>query len=122
MLVTRIQDCPEFLAGDHTRLRELLHPARSPAEIRYSVAHGRLEPGRRSKRHRLVSSEVYYFLAGTGCFRIGDEAETVGPGSLVYVPPGATQWVENQGAGALEFLCLVDPAWRLEDETVDEGA
>ncbi|MDL1889109.1 cupin domain-containing protein, partial [Nitrospirales bacterium NOB] len=26
MFHTHLRECPEFLAGDHTRLRELLHP------------------------------------------------------------------------------------------------
>jgi len=66
VLITSLNRCEEFPAGDHTQLRELLHPSRVPIAIRYSLAHGRLEPGRRSKLHRLASSEVYYFLAGRG--------------------------------------------------------
>lgn len=120
MRITRLGDCPEFLAGDHTVLREMLHPARAGASIRYSLAHGRLAPGNRSKRHRLASSEVYYFLAGRGVFRINDEAAAVEPASIVYVPPGAVQFLENTGSEAIEFLCLVDPAWRAEDEEVLE--
>ena len=57
---------PEFLAGDHTRLRELLHPAKQALALGYSMAHGVLAPGARSKRHRLTSSEVYYIIAGRG--------------------------------------------------------
>ena len=29
MFGTHLKHCPEFLAGDHTRLRELLHPAKA---------------------------------------------------------------------------------------------
>lgn len=39
---------------------------------------------------------------------------------IVYVPPSAEQWVENCGDGTMEFLCLVDPAWKPEDEEVLE--
>ncbi len=120
VLVTHVKTCREFLAGDHTILRELLHPTRAPVGIRYSLAHGRLEPGTRSKRHRLASSEVYYFLSGHGRFTIGEETVVVDAGSVVCVPPGGTQFVENTGNGMLEFLCLVDPAWTAEDEEVFE--
>lgn len=120
MLITSLNQCEEFLAGDHTLLREMLHPARVPVAIRYSLAHGRLEPGRRSKLHRLVSSEVYYFLAGRGVFRVGDESAAVEPGMVVYVPPGVEQSLENTGTARIEFLCLVDPAWRQQDEEVIE--
>jgi mannose-6-phosphate isomerase-like protein (cupin superfamily) len=36
----------------------------------------------------------------------------------VYIPPGAEQHIRNTGAGDLKFLCIVDPAWRAEDEEV----
>ena len=120
MMVTRLEDCQEFLAGDHTILRELLHPGRHPVKISYSLAHGRLEPGACSKRHRLTSSEVYYFLAGHGVFGSGSETSMVEPGTTVYLPPGSEQWVENTGDIPIEFLCLVDPAWRAEDEEIVE--
>lgn len=120
MLITTLKDCQEFLAGDHTLLRELLHPARGPGQIRYSLAHGRLEPGKRSKLHRLASAEVYYFLAGCGVMRIGEETALVEAGTALYVPPGAAQCLENSGTATIEFLCLVDPAWRREDEELLE--
>jgi mannose-6-phosphate isomerase-like protein (cupin superfamily) len=120
MMVTRLHDCKQFLAGDDTILRELLHPARGPTKIGYSLAHGRLERGARSKRHCLASSEVYYFLSGHGMFRSGNEASEVEVGTVIYVPPGCEQWIENTGDAAIEFLCLVDPAWRSEDEDVFE--
>jgi hypothetical protein len=53
VIVRRLNECEEFLAGDHTHLRELLHPDRVPVKIGYSVAHGHLVPGADSKRHRL---------------------------------------------------------------------
>ncbi|MGH7166744.1 MAG: cupin domain-containing protein [Nitrospiraceae bacterium] len=118
MLISRLSECRQFLAGDHTILRELLHPAKAPASIGYSLAHGKLNAGARSKRHRLVSSEVYYFLAGNGRFAIGHETATVGPGTVIYVPAGAIQWLENTGTAVIEFLCIVDPAWTPEDEVI----
>ena len=111
---------PEFLAGDHTRLRELLHPAKQPLALGYSMAHGILAPGARSKRHRLTSSEVYYIIAGRGRLIVDDAVVAVEPGSVVYVPPGGTQSLDNIGSTDIEFLCLVDPAWRPEDEEVLE--
>jgi mannose-6-phosphate isomerase-like protein (cupin superfamily) len=120
MLKRTLLECPEFLAGDHTVLRELLHPAKQPVQLGYSLAHGRLAPGRRSKWHKLASSEVYYFIAGQGRFSIGSETQLVEGGSIVYVPPGGNQSLENIGTTEIEFLCLVDPAWRSEDEQVEE--
>jgi mannose-6-phosphate isomerase-like protein (cupin superfamily) len=120
MLKRTLSDCPVFLAGDHTMLRELLHPAKQAVKLGYSLAHGTLAPGRRSKRHVLASAEVYYFLAGRGTLTIDGETDAVEAGSVVYVPPGGTQSLENIGTTEVEFLCLVDPAWRMEDESVFE--
>ena len=82
-----LSDRPEFLAGDHTRLREILHPAKHPLKLGYSLAHGSLGPGQRSKRHVLDSSEVYYFIAGTGRFVIDEHSTDVAAGTTLYVPP-----------------------------------
>ncbi len=120
MLKTSLSECPEFQAGDHTWLRELLHPDKAPLAIRYSLAHGKLDPGQRSKWHRLASTEVYYFIAGRGVFAVDGRSVPVEPGSVVYVPPGSKQSLLNDGAVPIEFLCLVDPAWRREDEDVLE--
>ena len=116
----RPSDRPEFLAGDQTRLREILHPAKHPLKLGYSLAHGTLGPGQRSKWHVLETSEVYYFLAGQGRFMIGDEVTNVEAGTTLYVPPGGKQSLENVGSENIEFLCLVDPAWKSEDERILE--
>ena len=120
MFKVRAFDRPEFLAGDHTRLREIFHPAKHPLKLRYSLAHGTLGPGLRSKRHVLESSEVYYFLAGEGKFMIDDQVTSVEAGTTLYVPPGGRQSLENTGSCDIEFLCLVDPAWNAEDERILE--
>ena len=113
------EDRPEIVAGDHTLLRELLHPARDPVSAGYSLARARLEPGTRSKPHRLVGSELYYILSGNGSITIDGETVDLSPGGVVLVPAGATQHVENHGTEDLDFLCIVEPPWRAEDEAVD---
>ncbi len=120
MWMRTLAECREFLAGDHTVLRELMHPAKEPVKLGYSLAHGRLAAGRRSKRHILASSEVYYFITGEGRFTIDSESCLVEAGSVIYVPPGGAQSLENTGVSDIQFLCLVDPAWQIEDETVLE--
>lgn len=118
MLVSSLSDCPEFVAGDGTLLRELLHPDKQPVIIGYSLAHARLAPGEVSLKHRLKSNEVYYVLQGRGRMHIDAQECLVKPGDAVYIPPGAQQHIESLGPGELAFLCIVDPAWRAEGETV----
>ncbi len=121
MLIKRLQDCPEITAGDSTRLRELLHPARDSADIRYSLAIARLEPGARSLPHRLAQAEVYYLVQGSGVMHVGDESCPVQAGDAIYIPPGATQWLDNTGPETIEFTCIVDPPWTPEGEEPVSG-
>jgi mannose-6-phosphate isomerase-like protein (cupin superfamily) len=116
MFIKRLKDCAEITAGDQTRLRELLHPDRDPAKIRYSLAVAWLAIGARSRAHKLKTSEVYYLFRGTGVMHIGEEVALVTAGDAVYIPPGSVQWLQNTGEEEIEFLCIVDPAWRPEDE------
>ena len=117
MLIRKLSQCPEIVAGDGTRLKELLHPHRDyPFAGRYSLAHAGLPAGQSSRPHRLVSSEAYYILEGQGQMHIDDESAEVSAGDALEIPPGAVQWIKNTGDCDLVFLCLVDPAWREEDE------
>jgi mannose-6-phosphate isomerase-like protein (cupin superfamily) len=68
----------------------------------------------------LASSEVYYFIAGQGRFTIDEQVLSIEAGMTLYVPPGAKQSMQNTGTTDIEFLCLVDPPWRIEDETILE--
>ena len=120
MLIIDVNACPPFVAGDETLLREVLHTDRDNAALPYSQAHAALSPGKRSLAHRLRGSEVYYVLQGQGKMHIDGESGEVRAGHVVYVPPGATQFIENTGDDELAFLCIVHPAWRAEDEDVDE--
>lgn len=122
MLIRKLLDCPEFVAGDGTQLRELLHPDKQDIALRYSLAHAVVPVGQVSTPHALTTSEVYYILAGQGEMHIDDETSLVEPGDAVYIPPQARQYIRNTGDRPLVFICLVDPAWRQEDETVFDPA
>ena len=118
MFVKHLKDCRQFIAGDGSVLRELLHPDKAEISIRYSLAHATLEAGQRTKPHKLISSEVYYVITGRGLMHIDRESSKVRPDCAVYIPPGAVQYIENIGNSELKFLCIVDPAWRQEGEQV----
>lgn len=118
MLIRKLQDCPEFVAGDGTLLRELLHPDKQPLALRYSLAHAIVPVGQISIPHSLTTSEVYYILSGQGEMHIDGETRRVEPGDAIYIPPNARQFIQNIGTEPLVFVCMVDPAWRKEDETI----
>jgi mannose-6-phosphate isomerase-like protein (cupin superfamily) len=118
MIIRSLQNITAFKAGDASLLRELLHPAKEPLSIGYSLAHALVAPGRATRPHRLKSTEVYYIVEGRGRMRVGEELADVGPGDAVVIPSGSVQSIENIGPGDLAFLCVVEPAWRAEDEEI----
>jgi mannose-6-phosphate isomerase-like protein (cupin superfamily) len=118
MFIKDLLDCEEFIAGDDSLLRELLHPDKTDLAIRYSLAHAVVKPGQISKPHKLKTSEVYYILEGEGIMHINGESEEIKPGQAIYIPPNSRQCIRNTGSSKLKFLCIVDPAWRHEDEEV----
>lgn len=118
MIIKDLKNCKEFTAGDSTLLRELLHPGKEKLMLRYSLAHAIVKPGLTSQPHKLKTSEVYYILEGEGMMTIGNEKEKVFPGQAVYIPPNAKQFIQNTGKSDLKFICIVDPAWRVEDEEI----
>src|SRR3954451_13541607 len=115
MLIVSLEECAEFIAGDNTVLREVLHPDKQDVALRYSLAHATVKPGEVSLPHRLATSEVYFILEGKGTMYIDGEQAEVGPDQTVYIPPRSVQSIRNTGDSDLKFLCIVDPAWRAED-------
>ena len=85
--------------------------------LNYSLAHATVKPGEKSLPHKFhEASEVYYILKGKGLMHIDDEIAEVSPRDTIYIPPRAVQWIENKGSDDLEFLCIVDPAWKPDAE------
>ncbi len=118
MFVKYLKNCQEFIAGDGSFLREILHPEKADLQIRYSLACAKVMPGKITKSHRLKASEVYYILEGQGLMHIDEESFEVNPECAIYIPPHSTQYIENTGNSFLKFLCIVDPSWKPENEKV----
>lgn len=118
MLIKDLQDCEQFIAADNSHLRELLHPDKDDVQFRYSLAHAVVPPGETTLPHSLKTSELYYILEGEGLMHIDDEVAHVRPGQAINIPPRSRQFIQNTGSTDLKFLCIVDPAWRREDEEI----
>ena len=118
MCMKKLKSCKEFIAGDDSFLRELLHPERDDCNIAYSLAHATVEAGKKTKPHKLKSCEVYYIISGSGLMHIDDKSFDVSEDCTVYIQPGSLQYIENTGDCELKFLCIVDPAWKQEDEEI----
>jgi len=118
MIVKKLKESKEFLAGDGTLFRELLNPAKDDAKINYSLGIAKVKPGCRTKRHVLTSTEVYCIVRGKGIMHTGKESEKVEEGCAVFIPANAEQWIENTGREELAFFCIVEPAWKPECEKI----
>jgi len=118
MFIRDLNDCEEFTAGDNSILREILHPDKADLAINYSLAHAIIKPGQTSRPHKLKTSEVYYILEGEGIMHIDTETKRVHPGHAIYIPPNSLQFIQNIGKDDLIFLCMVDPAWKKENEQI----
>ncbi len=120
MIIRSLASRPEFVAGDGTLLREVVHGPKEGLACGYSLARARLAPGETSLWHRRRVSEAYYILSGRGRMEIDDETAEVTVGDLIYIPPKAAQRITNIGADELAFLCIVDLGWTEEDEEIIE--
>lgn len=119
MIHKKLKDIPEILAGDHTYLKEVLHPSNDPLSLNFSLAHAYLKVGENSLPHQLSHSETYYILEGFGEIYVDGKMQTIEKGDIVYVPENAEQFVKNKGAVNLIFLCIVSPPWSPETEIVE---
>ncbi len=118
MFIRNLKSCKKFIAGDSSVLRELLNARKGEFAFGYGLAHAVVKPKKATKPHKLKTSEVYYVLEGIGRMHINKEVSNVRPGDTIYIPPDRLQYIENIGKSDLVFLCIVDPAWRLQNEEV----
>lgn len=120
MFVRELNECAEIIAGDNTTLRELYNSLKDDIKLNHSLAHAVVKPGQITYKHKLASTEIYYILEGEGEMFINEESRTVTSGCAVYIPPDSIQYIKNTGETDLKFLCIVEPAWRAEDEQILE--
>ncbi len=113
-----LKDINPFEGKDKTAIRQIFHPQETVNGIRFSLAQFTLGPNRSSTPHKLRSAEVYYILEGHGKLHLGEKEYDVKKDDSVYVKPKTVQYIENVGSHDLKFLCIVDPAWRQEDEQI----
>ena len=64
----------------------------------------------------MKSGETYFVLNGEGLIHVDDEVEKIQKNQSVFIPAFSMQYIENTGEDDLEVLCIVDPAWKKDDE------
>ena len=118
MSIRKNSDIPLIPGNEGTLIKQHFHPHNTLDGIRFSLAEFILKVDKKSLPHKLKSSEVYFILEGKGVLHVNEELFEMVKGDSAYVPPMSKQFIENSGKGDLRFLCIVDPAWKAEDEIV----
>ena len=120
MSLRKESEIESIQGNEGTKVKQYFHPHNTLNGISYSIAQFTLEPGKRSKMHKMSSSEIYYILEGSGKIKIDGDIYNLEKDDSVYVPPNTTQFIENSGSVDLRFLCIVEPAWKADDEILLE--
>lgn len=102
--------------SEGTKVKQYFHPHNTSNGINYSLAEFTLEIDKKSKLHKLKSSEIYYVLEGRGELNVEGNTYSLEKDDSAYVPPESKQFIRNTGAQNLRFLCIVEPAWKLSEE------
>jgi mannose-6-phosphate isomerase-like protein (cupin superfamily) len=120
MQVGDLDAAEPFITKDGSTIREVAHPAWTAARNQ-SLAEATVPPGGETDEHyHPRSEEIYFFTAGTGRMRLGDEEAEVRAGHCVVIPPGIPHKLFNPGGEPLVLLCCCAPAYS-HDDTVLTG-
>jgi quercetin dioxygenase-like cupin family protein len=66
MSIQKNSEINSIEGNEGTKIRQYFHPHNTLNGINYSLAQFTLEPGKKSKLHKIKSSEIYYVLEGSG--------------------------------------------------------
>lgn len=120
MSVRKDSEIESIHGAEGTKIKQYFHPHNTLNGINYSLAQFTLEPGKKSLLHQIKSSEIYYILEGEAILKINEESHMLKKDDSCYVPPMSKQCIENSSSANLRFLCIVEPAWKPEDEIILE--
>jgi len=66
-----------------------------------------LEPGGYTPMHKHDWEHEIFIHEGVGEVLQGDDWVQVGPGTVVFIPPGEKHQIKNAGKSTLTFVCLI---------------
>ena len=110
-----LRELRSFKTLDGSTIRELAGPAWTAARHQ-SLAEASVPPGGETAEHyHPKTEELYYFVAGAGRMRLGEEEAGVAAGDCVVIAPGTPHKLWNTGPERLVLLCCCAPAYSDED-------
>ena len=120
MQVANLRDVESFTTLDGSTIREVAGPAWTAARNQ-SLAEATVPPGKDTQAHyHRTTEEIYFFTAGSGRMRLGEEEREVRQGDCVVIPPGTEHKLWNTGDDPLVLLCACAPAYSDEDTVITE--
>ncbi len=115
MEIAQLANLESFATLDGSSIRELAGPAWTEARNQ-SLAEATVPSGGETAEHyHPRTEELYYFTAGRGRLRLGDEEAEVQAGDCVVITPGLAHKLWNPGPTPLVLLCCCAPAYSDEE-------
>jgi mannose-6-phosphate isomerase-like protein (cupin superfamily) len=122
MHLSKLEEIDAFTTLDGSTIREIAGPAWTPARNQ-SLAEATVPAGGETIEHlHRAAEELYFFTAGHGRLRVGDDEREVGPGDCAVIPPGTPHKLWNTGRDALVLLCCCAPAYSDDDTELLGGS
>jgi mannose-6-phosphate isomerase-like protein (cupin superfamily) len=122
MHVSKLDDLERFTTLDGSTIREVAGPAWTPARNQ-SLAEATVPAGAATTAHfHRAAEELYFFTAGRGRLRVGEDERDVAAGDCAVIPPGTVHKLWNTGSSELVLLCCCAPAYSHEDTVLVEDA
>jgi mannose-6-phosphate isomerase-like protein (cupin superfamily) len=115
-----LDELDAFITLDGSSIRELAGPAWTEARHQ-SLAEATLPAGGQTAEHyHPRSEELYYFVAGAGRMRLGEDEDEVAAGDCIVIPPGVAHKLWNDGPEPLVLPCCCSPPYS-DGDTVMTG-
>jgi len=74
MNTKKIENIDVLEGEEGSKIRQIFHPHNTLSGIRYSLSHFTVSSGKKSKLHKMKTSEIYYILKGEGVLHVDDES------------------------------------------------
>jgi mannose-6-phosphate isomerase-like protein (cupin superfamily) len=121
MQISHLDQLEQFTTLDGSGIREIAGPSWTAAE-KQSLAEATVPAGGQTAEHfHKQTEEIYYFTAGTGWMKLGDEVADVRAGDCVVIPPGTPHKLWADEGQELVLLCCCAPAYSDDDTVITEA-
>ena len=120
MQISNLDELEQFTTLDGSGIREIAGPSWTAAE-KQSLAEATVPAGGATAEHfHRQTEEIYYFTAGSGRMKLGDEIADVKAGDCVVIRPGTPHKLWASEDNSLVLLCACAPSYSDEDTVITE--